>query len=95
MGHIHGANRHAGILVPERLDDSIAQANPVRFLEAVVDALDLAACGCHRAVPAATGRPGSAPGALLTLALSGSLYRQRASRRLAPAAQRHGALLWR
>jgi hypothetical protein len=45
MGPIHGANRHAGLLCPERLDDDIAEAHPVRVLEAVVDALALAAWG--------------------------------------------------
>ncbi len=71
MGHIQGANRHDVILFPERLDDDIAEDNPVRFLDAFVDELDLAACGFRRAVPAATGRPGYAPGALLKLYLYG------------------------
>jgi transposase len=82
MGHIHGANRHEVILFPERLDDYIADDNPVRFLAAFVDEFDLAAYGFHRAVPAATGRPGYAPGDLLQLYLYGYLYRLRSSRRL-------------
>jgi transposase len=94
MGHIHGANRHAGIRFPERLDDYIAEDNPVRFLDAFVDELDLVACGFRRAVPAATGRPGYAPGALLPRYLYGDLYRLRASRRLAQEAQRNVELLW-
>jgi transposase len=94
MGHIHGANRHEVILFPERLDDYIAEANPVRFLDAFVDELDLAACGFHRAVPAATGRPGYAPGDLLKLYLYGYLYRLRSSRRLEQEAQRNVELLW-
>jgi hypothetical protein len=58
MGSIYGANRHAVLWFPERLDDSMAEDHPVRFLDALVDARDLAACGFHRAVPAVTGRPG-------------------------------------
>jgi transposase len=69
MGHIQGANRHAVICFPERLDDYLAEDNPVRFRAACVDALDLEASGCQRAVPAATGRPGYAPGDRLKLSL--------------------------
>jgi transposase len=95
MGHIPGANRHDVILFPECLDDDLAEDNPVRFLEAFVDELDLAACGFRRAVPAATGRPGSAPGALLKLYLYGYLDRLRSSRRLEQETQRTVELLWR
>jgi transposase len=94
MGHIQGANRHEVILFPERLDDYIAEDNPVRFLDAFVDELDLAACGFRRAVPAATGRPGYAPGALLKLYLYGYLYRLRSSRRLEQETQRNVELMW-
>jgi transposase len=94
MGYIQGANRHEVIPFPERLDDYIAAANPVRFLDAFVDALDLAACGFRRAVPAATGRPGYAPGALLKLYLYGHLSRLRSRRRLGQETPRHVELLW-
>lgn len=94
MGHIQGANRHDVILFPERLDDYLAEANPVRFLDAFVDELDLEACGFRRAVPAATGRPGYAPGDLLKLYLYGYLYRLRSSRRLEQETQRNVELLW-
>ena len=49
MGFIYGADRHAEILFPERLDDSMAAVHPVRFLDAFVDHLDLAALGFQRA----------------------------------------------
>jgi transposase len=71
MGHIQGATRHEAIYFPERLDDYSAEDNPVRFRDAFVDELDLEVSGFQRAVPAATGRPGYAPGALLKLYLSG------------------------
>ena len=69
MGASHGANRHAGRCVPARLDASMAEAQPVRFLDAFVDARARAEGGVHRAMPAAPGRPGSAPGDLLQRAL--------------------------
>jgi transposase len=94
LGYSYGANRHEVSLFPERLDDSMAEGNPVRFLDAFVDELDLAACGFHRAVPAVTGRPGDGPGDLLTLDLYGSLYRLRSSRRLAQEMHRHVEVMW-
>jgi hypothetical protein len=95
MGHLGGAHRHEASQYPPRLADSITDANPVRFLEAGVDALDLAARGCRHAVAAATGRPRSPPGALLTRSLYGSLYRFRSSRRWEQETQRHVDLRWR
>jgi transposase len=89
MGFIHGADRHEAILVPERLDDSMAAAHPVRCLEACVDHLTLTLLGFQRATPAATGRPAYAPADLLPLSLYGSLDRLRSSRRLAQEPHRH------
>ena len=94
MGHIQGVNRHEVIFFPERLDDDIAADNPVRVIDAFVDELDLVACGFQRVVPAATGRPGYAPGDLLKLYLYGYLYRLRASRRLEQETHRNVELLW-
>jgi len=94
MGSSYGANRHDVILFPERLDDYMAEGNPVRCLDAFVDELDLAACGCHRAVPAVTGRPGYRPGDLLKLSLYGDLYRLRSRRRLEQETHRHVEGMW-
>jgi len=94
MGFIHGANRHAASLFPERLDDSIAEENPVRFLDAFVDHLNLTTLGFQRATPAATGRPAYAPADLLKLYLSGDLYRLRSSRRLEQETHRHVEFMW-
>jgi transposase len=71
MGHIQGANRHEAIQFPQRLDDDLAADNPVRFIEAFVDALDLAALGFRHVVAAATGRPSYPPGDLLKLYIYG------------------------
>jgi transposase len=71
MGFIHGADRHEAILCPARLDDDIAAENPVRFLDAFVDHLDLPRRGVQRATPATPGRPASAPADLFKLSLYG------------------------
>jgi transposase len=51
--------------------------NPVRFIDAFVDRLNLAAAGFIRVAPEATGRPGYAPCDLLKLYIYGYLNRVR------------------
>ena len=94
MGHIHGANRHEELQFPQRLDDYIAADNPVRFIDAFVDELDLAALGFRHVVATATGRPSYQPGDLLKLYIYGYLYRLRSSRRLEQEIQRNVELMW-
>ena len=94
MGFIHGANRHEEILFPERLDDYIAAENPVRFIDAFVDHLNLTTLGFQRATPAATGRPAYHPADLLKLYIYGYLYRLRSSRRLEQETHRNVELMW-
>jgi transposase len=94
MAYIAGADRTQAVLLPEVLDDYVGADNPVRFLEAFVAQLDLAALGFQRAVPAETGRPGYDPGDLLRLYLYGYLHRIRSSRRLEQETHRNVELLW-
>ena len=56
--------------------------NPVRFIDAFVDQLDLAELGLVRTHPERTGRPGYHPGDLLKLYIYGYRNRGRSSRRL-------------
>jgi transposase len=91
---IHGANRHAEILFPERLDDYMVAENPVRFLDAFVDNLNLTTLGFQRAKPAATGRPAYHPADLLKLYIDGYRYRLRSSRRLEQETHRNVELIW-
>jgi transposase len=62
MGSIQGQDRHQQVLFPEHLDDDIDAANPVRFLDIVVNGLDLKALGFTHATPHQTGRPSYPPG---------------------------------
>jgi hypothetical protein len=43
--------------LPESLDDWVDESNPVRVIDAFVDALNIAELGFDRVEPAATGRP--------------------------------------
>ncbi len=82
MDYIRGVTRNQVILFPESVEDYITEDNPVRFIDAFVSSLDLAALGFNRAQPAETGRPAYDPGDLLRLYLYGYLNRVRSSRML-------------
>jgi transposase len=82
MTHITGHDRSQTFLLPESLDDYVSAENPVRFIEAFVDGLGLAAAGFCRVQSKETGRPGYAPADLLKLYIYGYLNRIGSSRRL-------------
>ena len=88
MTHLVGYDRSQTLLLPESLDDYVGAENPVRFIDAFVDGLDLAAAGFDRVQPKQTGRPAYAPADLLKLYIYGYLNRIRSSRRLE--AETHG-----
>ncbi len=94
MGHIAGDDRDQMLLLPDAVDDYVDAGNPVRFIDAFVDGLDLGALGFARAMPKATGRPGYAPGDLLKLYIYGYLNRIRSSRRLEAECHRNIELIW-
>jgi transposase len=94
MAHLTGHDRSQTLLLPESLDDYVAAENPVRFIEAFVDSLDLAAAGFARVQPKATGRPGYAPADLLKLYIYGYLNRTRSSRRLEAETHRNIEVIW-
>ena len=65
------------LLLREASDDYVGSDNPVRFIDAFVDGLDLTAAGFLRVEAKAMGRPGYAPGDLLKLYIYGYLNRVR------------------
>jgi transposase len=94
MMHIAGHDRSQLLLLPESLDDYVGPENPVRFIEAFVDGLDLTAAGFARVTPKRTGRPGYAPTDLLKLYIYGYLNRIRSSRRLEAETHRNIEVIW-
>src|ERR1700723_1404697 len=94
MAHITGHDRSQTLLLPESLDDYIGKDNPVRFIEAFVDGLDLSAAGFARVQSKETGRPGYAPADLLKLYIYGYLNRIRSSRRLEAETHRNIEVIW-
>jgi transposase len=79
---IQGQDRTQAALFPERLDDYVAEDNPVRVVDAFVDELNLTAPRFERVEPKATGRPGYEASTLLKLYIYGYLNRTPSSRRL-------------
>ncbi len=91
---IEGSDRGQSTLLPECLDDWVGESNSVRAVDAFVDALNLAELGFKDVEPAATGRPGYHPAALLKLYIYGYLNRIQSSRRLEREAHRNLEVIW-
>ncbi|MDQ2735598.1 MAG: transposase, partial [Pseudomonadota bacterium] len=91
---IEGEDRSQVALLPECLDDYIAEDNPVRVVDAFVEELDLRELGFEGAEAAATGRPSYHPSVLLKIYIYGYLNRIQSSRRLDREAQRNVELMW-
>ncbi|MGF6528994.1 hypothetical protein ABID77_004307 [Variovorax sp. PvP013] len=71
---IEGEDRKQVTMLPECLDDYIGEDNPVRVVEAFVEALDLQGLGFSGADPAATGSSAYHLAVLLKLYLYGYLH---------------------
>ena len=79
---VEGEDRKQGVLLPEYLDDYVAENNPVRVIDVFVGELDLSSLGFDGIVPEATGRPGYHPSVLLKIYIYGYLNQVQSSRRL-------------
>src|SRR5262249_11129050 len=91
---IEGQDRSQSVLFPEQLEDWITEDNPVRAVDAFVEALDLRGLGFDGAQPADIGRPAYHPATLLKIYIYGYLNRIQSSRRLEREAQRNVELAW-
>jgi transposase len=94
MTHLTGHDRSQLFLLPEAVDDYVGPDNPVRFIDAFVDGLDLAAASFSGVEPKVMGRPGYAPADLLKLYIYGYLNRVRSSRRLEAETHRNIEVIW-
>jgi transposase len=91
---VEGEDRTQGVLLPEFLDDYVAEDNPARVIDVFVDELDLHALGFAGVVPEATGRPAYHPATMLKVYLYGYLNRVQSSRRLERETRRNIELMW-
>src|SRR5271169_3637417 len=91
---IEGADRTQVSLLPECVEDYVAEDNPVRVIEAFVEQLDLRQMGFEGVDPEATGRPAYHPAVLLRIYIYGYLNRVQSSRRLEHETQRNIEVMW-
>src|ERR1700751_4224139 len=92
--YVEGEGRNQATLLPECLEDYIAEDNPVRAVDALVEELDLKGLGFDGADPAVTGRPSYHPAVLLKIYIYGYLNRVQSTRRLERECQRNLELMW-
>ena len=88
-GFVEGRDRGQVTLFPARLDDYVAEDNPVRAVDVFVDNLDLDKLGFIRVQALDIGRPGYNPRMMLKLYIYGYLNRIQSSRRLEQEANRN------
>ena len=91
---VEGLDRGQETLFPETLDDFVEEENPVRVIEAFVEALELGELGFSGVDPKTTGRPSYHPSVLLKLYIYGYLNRVQSSRRLEREAGRNVEVMW-
>lgn len=94
MGYIEGRKREQVVLFPAVLDDYVKGENPVRFIEAFVNGLDLVALGFSKAEAEERGRPAYHPGDMLKLFMYGYTNDIRSSRKLEREAKRNVEVMW-
>ena len=90
-----GIDRQQANLLPSRVEEYVAEDNPVRAIEAYVESLDLAGLGFQNTTgKLSAGQPAFPPQALLKLYLYGYLHHTRSSRRLEQECQRNLEVIW-
>lgn len=92
MQHLTGKDRSQTFSTS--LEASIGADNPVRVIDAFVDALPLLEMGFKGVAPKATGRPSFDPSHLLKLYLYGYYNRIRSSRKLETECRRNLEVQW-
>ena len=91
---VEGEDRTQGVLLPEFLDDYVAEDNPVRVIDVFVDELDLRALGFEGVAQEATGRPAYHPATMLKIYVNGYINQIQSSRRLERETGRDVEMMW-
>lgn len=91
---IEGVDRDQATLFPECLEDWVSEDNPVRVIDAFVDALNLGELGFSSVDPKATGRLAYHPSVLLKLYVYGYHNQDCSSHRLEREASRNVEVMW-
>jgi transposase len=91
---VEGEDRRQRVLLPEFLDDYVAEDNPVRAIDVFVDELDLQALRFAGVVPEAMGRPAYHPATMLKIYVYGYINQIQSSRRLERETARNVEVMW-
>ena len=94
MAYKSGIHRGQTVLIPETLDEYISEDNPVQFIDAFVEGIDLNTIQFKYAKTLSTGRPPYDPKDLLKLYLYGYINAIRSSRKLEKECYRNLEVLW-
>ena len=94
MSYIEGHSRDQTTLFPEVIDNYISEDNPVRFIDAFVDNLNLKELGFKNAIENVTGRPPYHPADMLKLFIYGYINRIRTGRTLEKATHCNLEIIW-
>jgi transposase len=92
--HVEGLNRNQTALFPDTLEGYVDKENPVRFIDAFVDSLNMEKLGFKHSTPADVGRPSYNPSDLLKLYVYGYLNQVRSSRKLERECHRNIEVMW-
>lgn len=91
---IQGLPRNQTFLLPKTLEEYVQQDNPVRFIDAWIDAQNLQTLLFTHTIPNEEGRPFYDPKDLCKLYLYGGLYHARSSRKLERQCQVNLEVIW-
>src|SRR5665811_1725183 len=92
--HVEGLNRNQTALFPDTLEGYVDKDNPVRFIDAFVDSLNLEKLGFKHSIPTEVGRPSYDPADILKLYVYGYLNQIRSSRKLERECHRNVEVMW-
>ena len=92
--HVNGTHRDQTILFPDTLDEYVDKGNPVRFIDAFINSLNLEKLCFKHSIPSETGRPSYDPSDLLKLYVYGYLNQVRSSRKLERECHRNLEAMW-
>jgi transposase len=81
-GYVEALSRNQTFLLPKTIEEYVEADNPVRFIDAYIDKLDMEKLGFTHSIPQAVGRPAYNPKDLCKLYLYGGLNHIRSSRKL-------------
>jgi len=92
--HVGGTHRDQTVLFPDKLDEYVDKENPVRFIDAFIDSLNLEKLSFKHSITCETGRPSYDPSDLLKLYVYGYLNQVRSSRKLERECHRNLEVMW-